>query len=205
MLAQRGISLVELMISMTLGFVALSAMSSLVAQGIVLNTSFLAKSRLDEEVNAVLAIISQDLKRIGFHGLTHKMIADPENFTSPFQRTLTVAKFPQEPAKSCVTFAYDANQNGLLDAKYPNENYGYRLRDEAIEIRMNSLECKNMGWHDITDSSIVKVTMLSFIQEKHISQQISHSRIHISLQAKLTKQPQISRYASASILIQNYD
>ena len=65
-LKQCGNSLVELMISMTLGLASITAMASLVGHGIALNTSLLAKSRLDEEMNAVVAVVSHDLKRAGY-------------------------------------------------------------------------------------------------------------------------------------------
>jgi prepilin peptidase dependent protein B len=69
-----GNSLVELMISMTLGLASITAMASLVGQGIGLNASLLATSRLEEEMNAVVAVVSHDLKRAGYYALTDEMV-----------------------------------------------------------------------------------------------------------------------------------
>ena len=71
---QYGNSLVELMISMTLGLASITAMASLVGHGIALNASLLATSRLEEEINAVVAVVGHDLKRAGYHALTNDMV-----------------------------------------------------------------------------------------------------------------------------------
>ena len=67
---QNGNSLVELMIAMTLGLASITAMASLVGHGIALNSSLLATSRLEEEMNAVVTVISHDLKRAGYFSNT---------------------------------------------------------------------------------------------------------------------------------------
>ena len=82
---QYGNSLVELMISMTLGLASITAMASLVGHGIALNTSLLAKSRLVEEINAVAAVISHDLKRAGYYAHTKDIVTKS---SEPWQATV---------------------------------------------------------------------------------------------------------------------
>ncbi|MGS2720296.1 prepilin peptidase dependent protein B [Paraglaciecola aestuariivivens] len=201
----KGNSLVEMMIAMTLGLASITAMASLVGHGIGLNSSLLAKSRLDEEINAVMAVMTDDLKRAGFHGLTQPMLDTPNHFINPFASVLSVSAYSKESANSCITYAYDQNQNGLLDTKDSNENFGFRLKDKAIEMRLAGWSCEENGWHDLTDPSVIKITELQFELKKHQVLQLSHSQIQISLHAQLIKYPELSKHVQATVLLANYD
>lgn len=202
---QYGNSLVELMISMALGLASITAMASLVGHGIALNSSLLAKSRLDEEINAVIAIVSHDLKRAGYYALTNEMVKTPVTSLNPFDHSLNVAAYTDEPANSCINFAYDRNKNGLLDTSPNDEMYGFRLRDRAVEIRLDGAACDASGWHDLTDPKVVQVTALMFTLEQTTVQKVVQTRVNIELQARLKKYPDISRSLSTSVLIENYE
>ena len=205
LIKQHGNSLVELMISMTLGLASITAMASLVGHGIALNTSLLAKSRLDEEMNAVVAVVSHDLKRTGYYALTDKIVKNPTNFSNPFDGSLSLSAYIAEPANSCINFAYDRNKNGLLDTSPNNEKYGFRLRDNAVEVRLGGAACDESGWHDLTDPKVVQVTALKFIIKQSSVQQIMQTLVIIELQAHLKKHPDISRSINTSVLIENYE
>ncbi|WP_158967088.1 prepilin peptidase dependent protein B [Paraglaciecola sp. L3A3] len=200
-----GASLIELMISMALGFASLTAMSSLVGHGVGLNNSLMAKSRLEEEVNAVMAVISQDIKRLGYLGLTEDLVVDPTIFINPFANSLVISEFPKEDKNSCITFAYDRDQNGLLDNKVINEQFGFRLKDKAIEIRVDGYQCTESYWQDLTDSKVVKITKLEFTSEKLQQEEVAQLRIQVVLQAQLVKYPEYSKHLSSQFVIKNYD
>jgi prepilin peptidase dependent protein B len=202
---QHGYSLVELMISMTLGLASITAMASLVGHGIALNTSLLAKSRLEEEMNAVITVISHDLKRAGFYALTNEIVKNPTLSSNPFDGSLSIAAYATEPANSCINFAYDRNKNGLLDTYPSNEEYGFRLRDSAVEIRLDGAACDKSGWHDLTDPKIVQVTAFKFTLEQNTVLQVTQTRVTIELQARLKKHPNISRSINTSVLVENYE
>ncbi|MCF2948343.1 prepilin peptidase dependent protein B [Paraglaciecola aquimarina] len=202
---QQGSSLVELMISMALGFASLTAMTSLVAHGISLNNSLMAKSRLDEEINGVLAVIGQDLKRAGYQGLTEDMLLNPTVFVNPFANSIQISNFGSEVSNSCITFDYDRNQNGLLDTKLVNEEFGFRLKDKAIEIRVDGYKCSQSYWQDLTDPQVVQINDLVFSIDKLTHQQISMTQINVSLQAELVKYPEFSKLISANFLVKNYE
>jgi len=202
---QHGNSLVELMISMTLGLASITAMASLVGHGIALNSSLLAKSRLVEEINAVVAVVSHDLKRAGYYALTNEIVKNPTISSNPFDDSLSIAAYSDEPANSCINFAYDRNKNGLFDTSPNTEQYGYRLRDNAVEIRLDGAACDKSGWHDLTDPKVVQVTVFKFTLEQITIQQVTQTRVNIELQARLKKHPDISRIVNTSVLIENYE
>lgn len=202
---QYGNSLVELMISMTLGLASISAMASLVGHGIALNSSLLAKSRLDEEINAVVAVLRHDLKRAGYYSRTDELVKNPSALVNPFEGSITTAAYTSEAANSCINFAYDRNKNGVLDTSGTNENFGYRLKDKAVEIRLDGASCDETGWHDLTDPKVVQVMALEFTIEQTTVQQITRTRVNIALQARLKRHPDILRSVNSRILIENYE
>lgn len=204
-LRQRGVSLVELMISMALGFASLTAMTSLVSHGIALNNSLMAKSRLDEEIHGVMAVINQDLKRAGYHGQTAIMLLDPASFINPFSKSINVSEFGSEDADSCITFSYDRNHNSLLDNIVVNEQFGFRLKNKAIEIRVDGYNCNQSYWQDLTDTQVISVTKLAFSVETLAHQQVGQLRILVKLQAQLVRYPGYSKNISTQFLIRNYD
>ncbi|WP_289027953.1 prepilin peptidase dependent protein B [uncultured Paraglaciecola sp.] len=202
---QNGNSLVELMISIGLGFASMTAMSSLVGHGIALNSQLMTKSRLNAEINAVLAVVSQDLGRAGYQAFTKELLDDPTAFINPFHKSVALSEYVNESANSCITFAYDRNKNGKLDVINTNENYGYRLRDNAIEMRVDGLGCDKGGWQDLTDSTLIKVNTLSFETSKIDDKNIEQTRVTIQLEAELLSDPDLSRTAALSVSIKNYD
>jgi prepilin peptidase dependent protein B len=226
---QHGTSLVELMISMTLGLASITAMASLVGHGIGLNARLLATSRLEEEINAVVAVISHDLKRAGYYALTIDMLKNPSTFSNsssstpsstssstssgtsssvssnPFDGSLIVGTYSSESANSCINFAYDRNKNGVLDTSSSNEKFGFRLRNRAVEIRLKGATCEQSGWHDLTDPAVVEITALEFIVTQNTVQQVVQTQVHIMLQARLKKRPNISRSINTDVLIENYE
>lgn len=202
---QRGASLVELMISMALGFASLTAMSSLVSHGIGLNNSLMAKSRLDEEINSVLAVIEQDLKRAGYNGDMDKLLVKPLSFVNPFSHTLSVSSYKGEAANSCISFAYDRNQNGKLDSVKINEEFGFRLKDHAIEIRVDGKTCSQGYWQDLTDTSVIKVTKVFFDIEALTKHKISAYKVAVNIEAELVDYPEYSKHIAKTITIKNYD
>jgi prepilin peptidase dependent protein B len=202
--SQVRTSLIELMISMAIGFASLTAMASLVGHGIGLNNQLMAKSRLNEEVNAIAALLVSDIKRTGYDANIVNIVKDPNHFTSPFVNSLKTANYPSEIVNSCVVFAYDRNQNGQLDTKNTNEHFGFRLKDKAIEIRMDGLACDANGWHDLTDPDVIIVTTLRFLVQEEVNNGINVRRVELVLEAELKSNSMISKRVSTSFWIKNY-
>jgi prepilin peptidase dependent protein B len=201
---QAGTTLVELMISMALGFASLTAMASLVGHGIGLNTQLLAKSRLDEEINGIVELLINDIKRAGYDANTNSIVSDPNSFVSPFSGSIIIANHPAEVANSCLLFAYDRNKNGQLDTINTNENYGYRLKNKAIEIRLDGLGCGINGWHDLSDPQIIRVTKLEFVLHNQQRGSVKVNRIELIVAAELRNNPTISKRIHTSFTIKNY-
>ena len=202
---QRGASLVELMIAMALGLTALAAMTSLVGSGIGMNARLLASSRLNEEVNAIGQLLTRDIKRAGYNADTIAMVTDPTASPSLFANSLVVSEFPGEAANSCLIFAYDRNSNGVIDTVGTNENFGFRLNDGAVEIRIGGATCEVGGWQNLSDTSVVNITDLTFTLNQTTANSVISTQVDIFLQGELTRNDNFSRQFSTNFLVRNYD
>ena len=201
----QGSSLIELMIAMSLGVSALSAFSAFIGFGIGVNANLLTSSRLNEEFTVVTQLLARDIARAGFNGSASIQITDPLAATQPFLNSLNVGQYPDENAQSCILFAYDRNANGVLDTQNGNENYGYRLRSNAIEMRTNGAQCDAGGWHDLTDPNVVKVSKLQFSVQGHARHGINASRVKLLLEAELKHNGSISKRLTTSFMVKNHD
>ena len=202
---QRGASLVELMVAMALGITSLAAVTSLVGYGIGMNAKLLANSRLNEEVNAIGQLLIRDIKRAGYTADTIAMVSDPVASPSLFANSIAVSEYPGEDANSCLIFSYDRNSNGVIDTVGTNENFGYRLNNGAIEIRIGGAACTATGWQNLSDTSVVNITDLTFTVNQTTLNNVISTQVDIFLQGELTNNNGFSRQYSSSLLVRNYD
>ncbi|WP_088332150.1 prepilin-type N-terminal cleavage/methylation domain-containing protein [Lacimicrobium sp. SS2-24] len=202
---QRGASLVELMIAMVLGMASLSLLASVTGYGIGTNANLLNQSRLTEELRAVLFLMKREIRRAGINGDALARVQDPVANPSAFANSIVLGAYPGEMANSCILFSYDADLDGELDVPANNENYGFRLRDGAIEVRQAGIGCEDDGWQDVTDSEVVGITSLSFTLAQTTSNQVSSYEVTIDLIGELNNTPQFNRHYEENVLVRAYD
>ncbi len=202
---QNGYTLIEIMIAMTLAVGSLAAVSSLVGYGIGVNGNLLSSARLNEELGNVNSLIVADLRRTGYSGNTEAMVSQPDANPSPFNQSILISEYPGEAAQSCILFSYDSNDNGVLDLASPNENFGYRLLNGTVEIRRNALDCTSNGWEDLTDDSVVNVTLLRFGINQTTQHGISSTSVTVFLSGELSANDKLSRTYQTVVVVRNYE
>jgi len=202
---QQGFSLIEMMLAITLGLGALLSLASVVGYGVGVNGKLLASNRLAEELNAVTSLMYRDVIRGGYNGDTVAMVTDPAASPSVFANSITVSAFPGEAANSCILYAYDSNDNGVLDVVGSNENYGFRLRDDALEMRVGGAACDAGGWHDLSDLAVVRVTALVFTLNQSTVNNVTRTMVDINLTGELSNNADFSRVYNYNLMVRNYD
>lgn len=202
---QSGLTLIEVLLGMALGVAALTAVTSLVGYGIGVNANLIASSRVNEETSNVLSLMVRDIRRAGYSGDTVNMLSDPALNPSPFSDSIAIGAFAGEPANSCIVFSYDANNNGVVDGGANGENFGFRLRDNSVEIRQGAAGCEDNGWLALTDTDVVTIDVLTFVQGQTIENGIPTTTITLNMQAELVANDDISRQFTTEILVRNYD
>ena len=204
MIKQRGATLIEMMIAMLLGITALSVLSSVIGMGVGSNGRMLAQTRLKEELSSIMALIVRDVRRAGYFANTNLMVADPTNNPNPFANSIVVSEFAGEAANSCLLYSYDGNGNGVIDAA-PSEAYGFRLRENSLEMRQGGLTCTEAGWQDLTDDDVVSVTGLTFNVVQTVANNVNSYEVTVTLQGTLADLPNVSRTYAETFLVRAYD
>ncbi|MFN9745672.1 MAG: PilW family protein [Betaproteobacteria bacterium] len=145
---QRGLSLVELMVGITIGLIVVAAASLLVSGQLSESRRLIAEAQVQQDLRASVDTIVRELRRsgaIGQYDNIQPMVwalgsaADPRpNFLS---LKLTISG-------SEVTYNYYPDGSGTLASAL-----GYKLEGGVIRTNI-----KAGGWQDLTDPSTMEVT-----------------------------------------------
>lgn len=170
---QRGLTLVELLISLTIGLVVLAAAASVYVTTVVNGGAAIAGSRLNQELMTLMNVMVQDIRRAGYW---RDAAADPTKnpFNSVDVTALAVRPSAADPtgvtdSGQCILYAYDSNDNGTLD----DQNiFGFRLDNGIVQMRLSGNVASNVRhddcddpddiWRDITDGNLIRITNLTF-------------------------------------------
>jgi prepilin peptidase dependent protein B len=211
---QKGFSLVELMISLTLGLVVMGGALSIVTSILATNTSTLKMTRLDQELRTVMMMLTRDLRRAGsWRDAVDKVIEASSSsgasgpILNPFFDEFSVINDLNgdgEADDGCILFSYDSDSDGLLD---DDERYGFRLdtEDKAVEIRKDGASCTEGGWENITDENSIEITALeieptplSFSAGRVILRQYT-----VTLTGQLKNDPAVKRTLQKTVKVRN--
>lgn len=170
---QRGLSLIELMISVLIGGVLLAGYSKQFV-AIEVNERILAReAMLSSEGHHLMAIMQKDIARAGYF---HRDDLDKDN---PFLY-VDKAIVKSNDDSNCISYRYDKNKDGVLSGEY----FGFRFKSNAIQRSKGSaLDCSAIaGWESISDSANLVVLNLDF----HIDEPAGHSgRVFIKIKLVL--------------------
>lgn len=170
---QRGITLIELMISLTIGLFVLAAASSVYLTTVINSGSSISASRLNQELMTLMNVMVQDIRRAGYW---REAASDPAK--NPFN-TMDVTALAVRPSivdpigtassGQCILYAYDANDSGAMDNE---ELVGFRLNSGVVQMRLSGdvetnsrhdhCDDPDDDWRDITDGNLVNITSLTF-------------------------------------------
>lgn len=148
---QGGFTLIELMISMLIGLVAIGAAGALFLSSLEGNSTIMRSARLTSDLDSLLSLMANDIRRAGY---TAAAVSgwDPDANPNAF----TTATSDIVINGSCILYTYDGEtENGSLDA---DEYYGFKLitvSDVGRVYMRNgaSGDCtanSDVGWSPIT-------------------------------------------------------
>lgn len=190
---QKGLSLIEMMISIVVGLIVVAGVTSVYISTIASSTDTLKQSKLNQEMAALVNVMSSDLRRAGIWG---NMTADIDNFNNPQGNPFSQANgtaldifsgstkvLPKNMATNpatygggdCILYSYDTDQDGVVDN---SDVLGFRriVSDGVGVVQMRTASatatarnsCTNTDntWTNATDSGTVNITELNFTLAK---------------------------------------
>lgn len=166
--ASTGYSLIEMLIVTAVGTSFFAGVFVVMGNATALLSQHQQYQEAVAMIDRVVFLISSELERHGYWS--------PDGEQKPL---FVISQHNGETKDSCILFAYDSNNNGQLDKSNPSEFRGFRLRKQAIEMRVAQRSCNGGGWQDLTVSSRLKVKTF-FIK------QLTPNTLAISLRAELS-------------------
>ncbi len=190
---QCGVTLIELMISLALGLLLMSAVLAMYTGTLESNALVLDASRLNQETTTLMNVMVSEIRRSGYDDDFNVDDIFSNNFSDPDLSEITIVsgasafRLSQElsggaglGSGNCILFAYDANKNGSFDV---DEAKGFRLSGEAVQMRTgvssitqaNVQSCTSGTWVDISDDSLIKIKSLGFDNSSSVCHYVNFS------------------------------
>jgi len=151
--AQRGLSLVELMVGLTVSLLVIFGALSMFAVSASAARDTLSAARLNAEIRTAMDVMVADIRRAGYGG---------DVFTQRGSTDLAVYE-----SGACLVYSYDKDLNRALSTASPYEYFGFRVDGGEIKVRSGGDDlsvCDEVGdareWEGLTESTILQVESL---------------------------------------------
>lgn len=174
---------VEVLVGMAIGVVVIGGGITIYASSVRGGNEALLASKLNQEIGALMHVMTNDIRRAGYWGNTIAAQADQNPFNQVGATSLVVvddmaSNVVQGPRGqgTCLTYAYDATYlpGNTVGAIENADLFGFRLNGTTVEMRQSGTvdgadciggscnSCNNGVWLEVTDPNIIEVTQLTF-------------------------------------------
>jgi prepilin peptidase dependent protein B len=213
-----GLTLVELMIAIVLGMIVIAGVIQVFVGSVRSNSELLRMTRLEEELSAVLTLVSSDVRRAGYNS----QATNPANVASGWVNTM--APITVNADEDCILYSYDTTGDG--NAALAANRFGFRLNGTTIEMYTNTnaadWDCDAAtGWAAATSTGVVEITALDFELTNQCVNATNSTRtcaagsaltddalannriLEITIQGRLSADPMVARVLEESVKIRN--
>lgn len=162
----KGVTLVELMVSISLGCMVLLMISSTVAS--LLNSKHMTQARLQNELQSMASYVERDLMRAGYWGYAAQgLAAGPQDYANPFAAMDT-------STPGCVLYSYDANHDGsVTQDENHDERFALVLDGGALFVRISgedhNCDVTEGVWESLNDPKTVQVSTFTVSVTKRLT------------------------------------
>ena len=163
----RGESLVSLMVGLTIGLAVMLGAGSMFVSGSRSIHLTLNATRLDQELQTIMALMAGDIRRAGYSATAYNCALSPA-CSDAFSSGLGAFS----ASTNQITYAFDTNQTGAFasTATFPSSAScsGFRLNTSntfgGIDkvVGCPAAVGQSPTWASLTDNRIVNVTQLAF-------------------------------------------
>jgi len=199
---QKGLSLIELMVSMAIGLIIMAAVLTMFIGMTKADNDNIKSIRLNQDLRATMGLITRNLRRAGVNR-NSAVNSSTTPATNPFDNVQifnagvedTDVDGDGERTGNCVIFTYDADDGS-------NELYGYQVVNNVVETRIGGTTCGN-NWDDLTDGSLISITNLNFLDTRISESGVTTSYITVTLTGELVRDSTVNRTLVETIKVRN--
>lgn len=146
--AQRGLSMVELLVGTAGALFVAAATAHLLATHLHENRALVAEARVTAELRQAADQVVRELRRAGHWGDAGAGLALGAPAAA---RANPYGAVTQDDAEAIAfQFSHDATENHQVDS---GDRFGFRLRQGVVEMQLGGA-----GWQAVTDAGSVRVT-----------------------------------------------
>lgn len=213
--AQQGVTLMEMLVGMVVGLIAVVGMVLVMANTLGTGNQTIQMTRVTQEMRAGMQIISRELRRANYHA---DFLACYDNVNC--RSTLGIDSKVKEIGitdngnSDCFWFWYDRPQSGTQTAITAETVAAFRRDTNASGIgslqmtttTTSAPNCGNdSGWVDITDPDVIDVLSFNVSDANSFNEQINDDgatqtveRITLSLTARLRQGDHVPTWLQAT-------
>lgn len=200
---QAGATLLELLISLTIGIFLVAGLVSFVIASLSSNTSINKATKFNGDMRSTMTLLANDVRRAA--GWGDAIAGLGTSTANPFGSVTT-------PTTSCILYSYDTNGNGVLDTGSGNdERFGFLLNAGVIKSRGGQADYNcavSDNWVPVTDDRSIRINELTFSLST-INTPIAGGRtlaireVTITLAGQMASDPSIRQTLTQTVRIQN--
>lgn len=154
-----GVSLIELMVGMAVGLVIIGGAVLLFTSNVVNGRRILVETRVNQNLRSAADLIVRDLRRAGYWANAINGVIAIGSGTTTMANAYAAVTATCGVSNSQIAYAYAVDSNDALDTA---EEYGFRLNNGAIEMKVNGAPT----WQAVTDTDVMTVTRFQCTETK---------------------------------------
>lgn len=143
-----GFSLLEMLIAMAISAVIMLSVGRFLPLLLAENADVLQRAQLRQELQQMMATLEKSVRRAGYcHG--------------------ECAREALKISENCLLLRWDENSNGQWEGVSHAESdyYGYRLRQQQLEMQRGVDQCQSAGWERLSDPAFMTLEQFSVSQQ----------------------------------------
>ncbi len=187
-----GFSLVEMMISLLLCSVIISALMGVYGVGITALLKTKQVTRFRNDLEQLLDMMATDIRRAGYGGQAFTILDSGK-------RKLVFTSADQQ----CILLRYNLDESNVKLTD--NEKIGYKLTENKLLAATGANTCDSGYWQSITDPESTRVTELSFISKIVSNATASLRSVDIVIKAQLIQYPDVSFELNRKVVLRNLE
>ena len=160
---EAGFTLVELLVGLSVGLIVVGGSLTIYVNTAGSSATTIKSSALNQEMNAIMQLISGDIRRAGFWFDTNTAnTTDSNPFTNPaYEYNITIGTWDSdtdgsdESTSTCITLAYDLNRNSKVGLGTLDVTAGRVFDDGSSQEDQTNMEI--FGFRYSTDEGSLKM------------------------------------------------
>lgn len=211
---QRGLGLIEMLVSMALSLMAVGVMVILMANTLGSGATTIQMSRLSQELRASMQLMSRDLRRANFHSGFLSCFGNVD-CRSDLGIEAWVNTININASGNCFWYWLDRNGDAALsDDAVGAFRYGTINGIGVIQMRTTGNGGANCddgsGWELITDPDTVEIVSFTVSNSESYTETLSSDgdqqtveKIRLNIVGRMVRNPDIQREVQDLVLVRN--